>query len=320
VRYHPLAVAAFVLSLLGIPLIGILTGAVAMVLAGVALGQLADNPRFRGRGFAVAGMCLGLFDMIAWVVLLGFVVSRHEMPISRGLGLPSPPSADVLNNSPEPIRRALRANVFLRIKPAGTANSVGSDSYVGSGVILGSDESGSLILTNRHVVDPTYSKDIAATRVGKASIAVTFIDGSIEEAKVWWIAPHGVDLALVTTSDEPGKMPVPRAFAASEPRIGERVFAVGNPHELNWSYTEGVVSGIREKKHGPVRLKILQTQAPINVGNSGGGLYTPDGGLVGIVTWTQAKSQAEGIGFAISFNDFLSLYEEQRESGHDHGS
>ena len=115
-------------------------------------------------------------------------------------------------------------------------------------------------------------------------------------------------------------MTVQRPTAASEPRIGERVFAVGNPHELNWSYTEGVVSGIREKKNGPVRLKILQTQAPINVGNSGGGLYTLDGGLIGIVTWTQAKSQAEGIGFAIAFDDFLSLFEEWSESGHDHGS
>jgi serine protease Do len=77
---------------------------------------------------------------------------------------------------------------------------------------------------------------------------------------------------------------------------------------LSWSYNEGVISGIRETVKGPVRLKILQTQTPINQGNSGGGLYSADGTLIGIVTWTKDKAQAEGISFAITYGDFLSLY------------
>ena len=63
-----------------------------------------------------------------------------------------------------------------------------------------------------------------------------------------------------------------------------------------------------ETVKGPVRLKILQTQTPINQGNSGGGLYSADGTLIGIVTWTKDKAQSEGISFAIRYEDFLSLY------------
>ena len=90
--------------------------------------------------------------------------------------------------------------------------------------------------------------------------------------------------------------------------IGDLVFTIGNPHELSWTYTEGAVSGVRETSKANFKLRIIQTQAPINQGNSGGGLYSQDGTLIGIVSWTKNKAQAEGISFAIMYEDFLAVY------------
>jgi hypothetical protein len=140
------------------------------------------------------------------------------------------------------------------------------------------------------------------------SITAFFHDGTSKRSYVWWVEPHGVDLALVATGTSPEDIPLNENSGTPELQIGQKVFAVGNPHELSWSYNEGVISGIRETVKGPVRLKILQTQTPINQGNSGGGLYSADGTLIGIVTWTKDKAQAEGISFAITYGDFLSLY------------
>jgi serine protease Do len=93
-----------------------------------------------------------------------------------------------------------------------------------------------------------------------------------------------------------------------EMRIGDKVFAVGNPHELSWSYAEGVISGMREFPQGSQKLTIYQLQVPINQGNSGGGLYAMDGTLIGIISWTKNKAQAEGIGFAIRYQDFVAHF------------
>jgi serine protease Do len=83
---------------------------------------------------------------------------------------------------------------------------------------------------------------------------------------------------------------------------------VGNPQDLTWSYTEGIISSIRDSGKESPTYKVFQTQTPINQGNSGGGLYRMNGELVGIIAWTKDKSQSEGIGFAIAYEDFLKLY------------
>jgi serine protease Do len=76
---------------------------------------------------------------------------------------------------------------------------------------------------------------------------------------------------------------------------------------LYWSYTEGVISAIRQQGFGSRDVTVYQTQTPINQGNSGGGLYNMAGELVGINTWTQDKSQAEGLSFAISAQSLVDL-------------
>ena len=214
--------------------------------------------------------------------------------------------------APGHIRRALEANVFLMVD---RQRFLGSESFSGSGILVGTSDGEHLILTSRHVVDPSFSRDEAKPLDPTISITAFLHDGTSKRSYVWWVEPHGVDLALVATGSSPEDISLPENSGTPEMQIGQKVFAVGNPHELSWSYNEGVISGIRETVKGPVRLKILQTQTPINQGNSGGGLYLADGTLIGIVTWTKDKAQAEGISFAITYGDFLSLYNSSKGLG-----
>jgi serine protease Do len=162
------------------------------------------------------------------------------------------------------------------------------------------------VLTNKHVVE-MGGDDVR--------LRVLFHNGEESEATVEWLAPGEIDLAILrcealTLADDVAVWP-----AAGPPAQGEHVFAVGNPMALYWSYTEGVVSAIREQTFGDREITVYQTQTPINQGNSGGGLYNMRGELVGINTWTQDKAHAEGLSFAISAQSLVDLLHAEQKAG-----
>ena len=307
-RMHPLSLTAFIISIVGIPLVGLITGMVAALVGAMALGQITADSRFRGKGLAVAAMVVGLAEVAGWALLIALLLLPWEPSHRLELKLPAFPSRESIENAPPPLRRALEANVFLTVRSGSSwfYGEPGTD--VGSGVVVGRKGDRCLILTSRHLVEPSFQGEILAPPHLSDSVDVYFYDGSRTRAYPWWVAPFGVDLALLATGPEGEEIPLDRPSHTAKVRIGDKVFAVGNPHQLNWSYSEGVISGIREKVHAAFRLRILQTQTPINTGSSGGGLYLSDGAIVGIVSWTRRKSLSEGIGFAISYNDFLDLY------------
>jgi hypothetical protein len=88
---------------------------------------------------------------------------------------------------------------------------------------------------------------------------------------------------------------------SSDVKIGERVYAIGAPHQLEASLSEGLVSGLREEGDGV----LIQTTAPISPGSSGGGLFDAEGRLIGITTFTLRKSQ--NLNFALPSTWVLSL-------------
>jgi S1-C subfamily serine protease len=286
----------------------LITGTIAVLLAGVALGQITGNQFLRGRGLAISALLIGLADIVLWVFLLGFIVPRSTLMAHKSVDQFTFPSPNILERAPAHIRKALEANVFLVVERKGWPAFISAESFSGSGIILGKHEGQFLILTNRHVVDPSFSTQEPEREDPRNFITAYFHDGSSRKAYVWWTAPHGLDLALVGTGPDPSAIPIPEYKAKRDVEIGDKVFAVGNPHELSWTYTEGAISGVREATKGPLQLRVIQTQAPINQGNSGGGLYSEDGTLIGIVSWTKDKAQAEGISFAIMYEDFLSAY------------
>ena len=66
--------------------------------------------------------------------------------------------------------------------------------------------------------------------------------------------------------------------------------AIGNPHNLGWSHTQGVISQMRTQRIESRQVHVIQTQAAVNPGNSGGGLFDQEGYLLGINAWTADKS------------------------------
>ena len=290
-------------SLVGLQVAGLLTGLAALILG--IIGVLAHSHRRRGLGLAVLGLCLGLGNLVCWTVALsdfGRDAARAHFDLEE-----FEPDPESLADLPEAIGRAMRANVLITAE-AGWESMFAAG--IGSGVILRIEDGMALVVTNRHVIDMEFDEGGSETPVdlaGLAHVTVKMIGQPALGAQVVWVAPDGIDLALLNvpvTADEP------RAAHWDTDRhvvVGEDVFAIGNPHGLGWTHTGGDVSQIRTQEHISRTYKVIQTSAPINSGNSGGGLYSHDGRLIGINTWTQDKRFSEGLGFSIAIPTLFEL-------------
>jgi serine protease Do len=181
---------------------------------------------------------------------------------------------------------------------------------MGSGVVLAVRDGLAYIVTNRHVVDHSYSdatNTVPSNLEALGSIAISTVLHTAVPGKVEWLAPHGVDLAIVSAPVLGDDIREAHWDRDVVPHIGDNVFAIGNPHGLGWTHSSGDISQIRRQTHGGYQFRILQTTAAINPGNSGGGLYDSEGRLVGINTLTGDKRFAEGLGFSIALPTLLDL-------------
>ena len=157
----------------------------------------------------------------------------------------------------------------------------------GSGVVL--DGQGH-ILTNFHVVQ------------GAREIQVLLHDGSDHAARIVGVDP-ATDVAVLRIDAPPASLQ-PAAFGTSHDlRVGQRVFAIGNPFGLERTLTTGIISSLNRSlptKTGRTIKSIIQTDAAINPGNSGGPLLDSSGLLVGMTTAIASRTgQSSGVGFAI---------------------
>jgi S1-C subfamily serine protease len=164
---------------------------------------------------------------------------------------------------------------------------------LGTGVVT--DKQGH-ILTNFHVVE------------GADEVSVKFANGTIATGRVVG-ADRGNDLAVVKVS-LPEEELHPATFANSDDvRVGQAVFAIGNPFSLEFTVTSGIVSGLDRTSEGgvsgrPVR-GVIQTDAAVNPGNSGGPLFDADGDVIGINASIENPTGQRvfvGVGFAIPSN------------------
>jgi hypothetical protein len=293
-RFNRLAIVAFITALAGIPLFGVVTGLVAIVLGSIALGAIHQS-RQRGMVLALVGVLLGIADVVGWAAFLSVTLSRPQTCLELA---DLEPDASAMDNLPPHINRALRANVLI------TSQHGWLGSGIGSGVILRLADGKALVVTNRHVVDSDFSSDGPArpsASTTKGQLQVKLLGQPAQPAEVVWIAPDGIDLALVSV---PARTTDARAVPwQRKPKlaVGDEVFSIGNPQHLDWSHSRGAISQFRVQTCGGRKLRIIQTDAAINPGNSGGGLYDKAGNLIGINTWTADKRFGEGLSFAIAF-------------------
>jgi serine peptidase DegS len=157
---------------------------------------------------------------------------------------------------------------------------------LGSGVIV--DTAGHIV-TNHHVI------------ANADSIRVQLSDGRVADARIVGRDPD-TDLAVLKIDLAP--LPVAAFGRSDQLKVGDVVLAIGNPIGLSQTVTHGIVSATSRQQLGIAPLEdFIQTDAPINFGNSGGALIDASGALVGINTAIVAKNLGvDGIGFAIPVN------------------
>ena len=173
-------------------------------------------------------------------------------------------------------------------------NGVRQGLGTGTGVVL--DDEGNIV-TNYHVVE------------GAREVSVEFVDGTVLAGTVVR-SDELNDLAIVQVT-APAELLVPATFAdSSAVRPGQPIFAIGNPFGLDFTVTSGGVSAVdRESPSrgiGGERLQgMIQIDAAVNPGNSGGPLFNAAGEVIGINTAIEnpsGESVFVGVGFAIASN------------------
>lgn len=205
---------------------------------------------------------------------------------------------------------ALVADSVVEITTSETLrNGLVYQSGAGSGVIV--NQSG-VIITNNHVIE------------GASNISVRLTNGTVYKAT---LVATDADTDIAVIKIEPEE-PLTVAVRGNSDHIvvGEEVLAIGNPLGLlGGTVTNGIISAReREVTVDGETMVLLQHNAAISPGNSGGALFNMRGELIGIVNAKYSSSGAEGLGFAIPMNTVMEVYEDLCEFGYvkgrpDHG-
>ena len=173
-----------------------------------------------------------------------------------------------------------------------------SISGLGSGVLISSNR----VLTASHVVEVADQ------------IKVLFVDGRERSARII-ASERFADVSLLALSEPiEGIEPAPLGNS-NDVEVGDQVFVIGAPYGVSHTFTAGFVSGLhRDEVMGGFNMgEVIQTDAAINAGNSGGPMFNLDGQIIGIVSHILSRSGGfEGLGFAISINTAKALVIEQR--------
>ena len=175
----------------------------------------------------------------------------------------------------------------------------------GSGFVLSED---GYIITNNHVVEDAQSVSVTLYSGEEYDAQVIGTD-SMNDVALLKIEAAGLQTVFIADSDQI--------------EVGEEVIAIGNPlGELTFTMTAGCISALdREINTDGTPINMLQTDAAINSGNSGGPLFDMDGNVIGITTAkysgsTSSGTSIEGIGFAIPINDVMRIVYDLREFGY----
>ena len=186
---------------------------------------------------------------------------------------------------------------------------------VGSGIVVGQNDTELLIASNNHVVE------------NADTLTVTFVDGESYEAQLKGYDDEN-DLAVIAiplsemSADTLSQIRIAKIGNSDEVKVGEQVVAIGNALGYGQSVTTGIVSAIgrninvSDSYYGSsytVYEDLIQTDAAINGGNSGGALLNLKGELIGINSAKATRSGVEGMGYAINVNKAMDIISELME-------
>ena len=176
----------------------------------------------------------------------------------------------------------------------------------GTGFVYKKDGDKYYILTNHHVID------------GGNKVTISFTDGKVVETKVVGSDQYA-DIAVLSIESK-DELTVASLGKSEDSRVGDTSFAVGAPLDsaYSWTVTRGILSGkdrlvevsLNNSRNNDYIMKVIQTDAAINSGNSGGPLCNSNGEVIGITSLKLVSSGVEGMGFAIPIEDATSKAEQ----------
>ncbi|OXH89662.1 2-alkenal reductase [Burkholderia multivorans] len=171
---------------------------------------------------------------------------------------------------------------------------------LGSGVIVSPE---GYILTNQHVVD------------GADQIEVALADGRTATAKVIGSDPE-TDLAVLKINMT--NLPTITLGRSDQARVGDVVLAIGNPFGVGQTVTMGIISATRpQPPRNNTFENFIQTDVPVNPGNSGGPLFNLQGEVIGINSMIYSQTGGfQGLSFAIPINEAIKVKDELVKTGH----
>lgn len=194
-------------------------------------------------------------------------------------------------------------DIYDKVSPSvvGVSCDRAKGTSTGTGIIISSD---GYIITNSHVL--------------KNAVEITIIDNNLNEYIAEVIGSDAqTDLAVLKIN---GEGLTPCEFGkSSDLRIGELSIVIGNPlgFDLYGTMTTGIISGLnRTVTIGDNTMTLIQTQASINKGNSGGPLINCYGQIIGITSAKVDSSYGEGLGFAIPIDEALPIINDLMEHGY----
>ena len=180
----------------------------------------------------------------------------------------------------------------------------------GSGVVISDD---GYILTNNHVISSSDSSSFYQVSDAK-SVKVKIYGDETEYTAEIIGTDSQTDLAVLKI-DKTG-LTAAEFGDSSSVQIGEFVLAIGNPYNLDYSVTAGIISALdRKMTIENTTYKVIQADCAINSGNSGGALVNSKGQVIGITTLKLSGTGIEGVSFAIPINDTISIYQTLIEKG-----
>ena len=188
-----------------------------------------------------------------------------------------------------------------RVDTPGGSGTPGGRGGSGSAVVYQAD---GVLITNAHVVG------------GADEVAVTLPDGARMDAEVVGADPAS-DIAVLRVDAE--ELPVPAwADADQMPEIGATAVAIGSPFGLDGSVTSGIISALGRTLPTPqgALVDLIQTDAAVNPGNSGGALVDGEGRVIGVNTAiATASGGSQGVGFAIPSTTVTTIADQLLETG-----
>lgn len=258
------------------------------------------------------GAVLGGFLVFA---LLGSSISGNKDKINTNNKNANENKESVVNISPKEdktmeravVEKSIDSVVGITTKTKATQNTVfgpqtGYVEGVGSGSIVTED---GYILTNSHVISDGDAGEIN----------VLYSNGEESKAELIW---NDTTLDLAVIKVDGNNLPAIDIGDSDKVKVGDKAVAIGNPLglELQSTVTSGIISGLNRTvsfQNGAQMDGLMQTDAAINSGNSGGALLNSKGELIGINTAKAGNS--DGIGFAIPVNIAKSVIDEVAETG-----